>query len=124
MNKNLYIFACDQFLHFSSTSYCYIYFLIFLLLSLLLKFYSWEKIFSLQLQQWGTGNSCVEPRHSTFILKSLELCLGGILSDPKTFISPMLIRRENINNVPYRSWLDACPAWVKNGDWQASAPHT
>lgn len=32
------------------------------------------------------------------------------------FISPKLKRRENINNVPNRSWLG------KNGDWQASTP--
>lgn len=73
--------------------------------SLLLKFYSWEDFFPPR-QASNSNNGALNILESQSIQvlfsKSLETdCLGGILSDPKTLISPMLIRRENINNVPY-----------------------
>lgn len=96
MNKNV----LRSILHFSSpTSYCYI--------SLLLKFYSWERFFSGQ--QWGTGNSWLGAESigiRSFILKS-RIVPRGHFADPKTLLfSQRVIRREDINNVPYRSWSD------------------
>ena len=76
------------------------------------------KIFfpSLKLQEtstMGTEHSLNCESIQVLFSKSLEMaCPRGILSDPKTFI-PMLIRRENINNISYRS----SGSEVENGDW-------